>query len=51
MIALIVRLWHYLSRADLRQRESYFSEAADRVDLERRMREWERGHLGLRSFY
>lgn len=51
MIALLSRLLHFITSANVRQRESYFSEAADRVDLERRMREWERGHLGLRSFY
>lgn len=51
MIALLSRLFQYITSANVRQRETYFSEASDRVDLERRMREWERGHLGLRSYY
>ena len=44
------KLLHRVSQWFINQetvlRDAYFSAATDRVDLERRIREWERDHLG-----
>jgi hypothetical protein len=49
MTALLRKCWQWFIHRDAAEREAFFSGATDRVDLERRIREWERGHLGLRS--
>ena len=50
MIALFKSLWQWFLNREASEREAYFSGASDRVDLERRIRDWERDRLGLHGW-